>query len=190
MFKQPDQQMLSDVYQAQLQWRRVAVYRPMRVDVEVVKRTAACRPAELSGACDGGMRVLLRREPTSHDQSAIALCARSGRRIGALPAEIAEWVAPLLDSGKAAFDGELWSLEGSAPRCGQLACCWLLVLTHHELLPKIRSSWDGWWLRAVAATVACRELMFLTLFYAHALRSGKRSRRPGTLVPQTISERS
>jgi hypothetical protein len=146
----------------QLEWRRVAVYRPMRIDVELVTGTAAFQPAQRSRTCVQGMRVLLRREPTIHDPSAVALCASSGRRIGALSSEVAEWVAPLLDSGKTAFEGEIWRLEGSVSRCVQRDAVGRLMLTRHELVPKTRSFWHTWLFGAVAAAVAVCEVFSLS----------------------------
>jgi hypothetical protein len=136
--------MLSHFYETKLRWRRAAVYRPVRIARGEMKNSPP-HWQSLSRTCHAGMRVLLRREPTCHDRNAISLLVNGGRRIGTLPAEIAEWVAPLLDSGKTVFDAEIWSLE--QPECEQDpdAHFCRLMLTQHELAPIKRLSLSAWW---------------------------------------------
>jgi hypothetical protein len=143
--------MFSRFYETELRWRRAAVYRPVRIARGETKK-GPLHGQSLSGTCHAGMRVLLRREPSCHDRNAISLFANGGRRIGTLPAEIAEWVAPLLDSGKTAFDAEIWSLENNECEQAPDAPVCRLMLTQHDFasikrLSFKRLSLSGWWSR-------------------------------------------
>jgi len=141
--------MLFDFKKRNLRWRRVAVYRPVRIDVDLATVDRSRSRRDFLDSCHPGMRVLLRREPTSRDRHAVALVVDGGRRIGRLPAEVAAWVAPLLDSGTAAFDAEIWSVDrgGSGPsvehdgdRSNPRVPACRLMLTQHELAPTPRRS--------------------------------------------------
>jgi hypothetical protein len=161
--------MLFDFQKRNLRWRRVAVYRPVRIDVDPTTPDSTRSLRDFLHACHPGMRVVLRREPTCRDRHAVALVVDGGRRIGRLPADVAAWVAPLIDSGTAAFDAEIWSVEnnGSGPsvendgygpsvendgpslenngrgRDPHAPAC-RLMLTHHELAPTPRRSLAAW----------------------------------------------
>jgi HIRAN domain len=163
--------MLFDLQKKRLRWRRVAVYHPVRIDVDVATTDSSRSRPDSLNSCQPGMRVHLRREPTSPDHHAVALIIDGGRRIGRLPADVAAWVAPLLDSGMAAFDAEIWSVEmdgngpsvendgngpsaesdGNGPsvenngnRRDPHAPACRLMLTHHELAPTPRRSLAAW----------------------------------------------
>ncbi len=137
--------MLSRFYETNLRWRRVATFRPVRVTGGVFEKNGAAQRQSVICKCRIGMRVLLRREPTIHDRNAVSLFVSGERRIGALPAEIAEWVAPLLDSGKAAFDAEIWSLHESECEHDPDARVCRLMLTQYERVPIKRLSFSAWW---------------------------------------------
>jgi hypothetical protein len=124
-----------------LRWQRIAVYGPVNVQVEVSTETAA-RPPGFPGARDASMRVLLRHEPTPCDPNAVALYTASGRRIGSLHPEVAAWVAPLLDSGRSAFEGDIWPLEAGGSERGRLVPTRTMTLIHYELSPVAQSLWS------------------------------------------------
>ncbi len=143
--------MFSRFYKTKLQWRRVAVYQPVTVAGTTLANEDGSERQRILQTCHAGMRVIVCREPTkgheptkSHEPNTVALFVDEGRRIGHLPAEVAEWVAPLLDSGRAAFDSEIWSLEKVAGDNGQPVLICRLMLTQHELVPVRRFSWTAW----------------------------------------------
>jgi hypothetical protein len=103
------------------------------------------RQQSVLGKCHPGMRVLLRREPTTHDRNAVSVFMSGERRIGTLPAEIAEWVAPLLDSEKAVFDAEIWSLEESECEHDRDVPICRLMLTQYERVPRVASANEWLW---------------------------------------------
>jgi hypothetical protein len=136
--------MFSCFCETKLRWRRVAIFKPVRVTGDVFSKNGASHQQSV-WKCQTGMRVLLHREPTIHDRNAVSLFVNGERRIGTLPAEIAEWVAPLLDSGKAAFDAEIWSLEESECEHDQDGRICRLMLTQYERVPIKRLSFSAWW---------------------------------------------
>lgn len=91
------------------------------------------------------MRVVLHHSCEPDDPHGVALFVSDGRQIGCLPIPVADWVAPLLDSGKDAFDAEIWSLDKIAGQNGeeQIAC--RVTLTQHELVPVRQFAWTAWW---------------------------------------------
>jgi hypothetical protein len=134
--------MFSRFYETRIRWRRVAIFKPVRVTGGIFAKSASQRQS-VPCKCHTGMRVLLRREPSIHDRNAVSLFVSGERRIGTLPAEIAEWVAPLLDSGNAAFDAEIWSLEECEHDQNVRIC--RLILTQYERVPVTRLSFRAWW---------------------------------------------
>ena len=137
--------MFSRLYETKLRWRRVAIFKPVRVTGGVFEKNGASHRQSVVWNCHPGMRVLLRRDPTVHDRNAVSLFVNGGRRIGILPAEIAEWVAPLLDSGNAIFDAEICSLEESEWGRDHDARICRLMLTQYERVPIKRLSFSAWW---------------------------------------------
>jgi hypothetical protein len=130
-----------------LEWRRIAVYGPVNVDVEL--ETAARPRMSFDDEGPQFLRVLLRHEPADGDPNEVTLYTGSGRRIGALCPNIAAWVAPLLDSAKTAIDGEIWPLEArsgpGAPRVRSRK----MTLIQYELSPVAQSLWNTSLLGAV-----------------------------------------
>src|SRR5580698_11409818 len=102
--------MFSRFYKTKIEWRRVAVYQPVSIAGHGLFNEDGSDRQDILETCQVGMRVVLRRDPASSDPNRVALFVNEGRQIGELPAEVADWVAPLLDSGKSAFDAEIWSL--------------------------------------------------------------------------------
>jgi hypothetical protein len=136
--------MFSAFYKTKLEWRRVAVYQPVNVSgVTLVNEDGSERQHVLQ-TCHAGMRVGLRREPTRNRPNGIAVFVNEGRQIGYLAADVAEWAAPALDSGRVEFDAEIWSLEKIADDQGQEMFVCRLMLTQHELVPVKRFSWTAW----------------------------------------------
>jgi hypothetical protein len=136
--------MLSRFFKTKLQWRRVGVYQPVAVEGVPFSNEDGCNRQSILRACQVEMRVFLRREPTPHDPDAVSLFVSDEGRIGQLPAEVAEWIAPLLDSGKSAFDAQIWSLEKVEGENGheQITCS--LTLTQHQLVPIRQFSLIAW----------------------------------------------
>ena len=136
--------MFSRFYKTKLEWRRVAVYQPVSVAGLSLLNDDGSDRQDILKTCHVGMRVILRRDPANGDPNGVALFVNEGRQIGELPAEAAEWIAPLLDSGKSAFDGEIWSLEKKVQaECRERFACRLL-LTQHDLVPVKRFPWSAW----------------------------------------------
>ncbi len=136
--------MFSRFYKTKIEWRRVAIYQAVRVAGLALLNEDGSDRQDILETCHVGMRVVLRRDPASSDPNRVALFVNEGRQIGELPAEVAEWVAPLLDSGKSAFDAEIWSLEKNGQtECRERFVCRLL-LTQHDLVPVKRFSWSAW----------------------------------------------
>jgi hypothetical protein len=136
--------MFSRFYKTKLEWRRVAIYQHVTVAGLALLNEDGSDRQDILKTCQVGMRVVLRRDPASSDPNRVALFVNEGRQIGELPVEVAEWVAPLLDSGKSAFDAEIWSLEkNEQTECRERFVCRLL-LTQHDLVPVKRFSWSAW----------------------------------------------
>jgi len=85
------------------------------------------------------MRVVLRREENHSD--AIALYLPGGQQIGYLAQDVSAWVAPLLDTGRAAFDAEIWSLDRSTADDGSPLVGCTVLLTQFGLVVVERFSW-------------------------------------------------
>ncbi len=107
---------------------------------EVAQEEATDRPSG-KAATQAGMRVALRRDPENErDANAVAVDSLDERTLGYLPSDIAAWVAPLLDSGRMAFDGRIYAVEHSGSESPTGALDFYLALTQFELLPVERSS--------------------------------------------------
>jgi hypothetical protein len=137
--------MFSRLYETKVRWRRVAILKPVRVTGGVFAKNGASHQQSVVWNCHTGTRVLLRREPTIRDRNAVSLFVNGEHRIGALPAEIAEWVAPLLDSGQAAFDAEIWSLEETECEHDRDEPICRLMLTQYERVTIKQLSLSAWW---------------------------------------------
>jgi hypothetical protein len=138
--------------ESEFRWRRVAVFRPVQISCAGVSQLLQ----RSVRSCHTGIRVLLRHEPTSHDRNRISVFVNRDRRIGTLPTEIAEWVAPLLDSGRVAFDAEIWPVDRTESEHAQDADACRLMLTQHELAPIRRLSLSAWWSREGRSFLARR----------------------------------
>jgi hypothetical protein len=88
-----------------------------------------------------GMRVTLTRvRDVGRDSAAVAVESLGERRVGFLPPDVADWVAPLLESERVAFDGRVYAVEPADPRSqpGTFSC--YVSLTQFELRPVERFS--------------------------------------------------
>jgi HIRAN domain len=124
-----------------LQWRRVAQFEPLRVEgAPIAQEDAAERPSG-GAAIEAGMRVALARvRDDERDATAVAVESLDERRLGYLPSEVAAWVAPLLESGRVAFDGRIHAVEPADPRSNPGTVSFYLALTQFELRPVERFS--------------------------------------------------
>jgi hypothetical protein len=136
--------MFSRFFRTRLEWRRVALFQPVTVAAAGLVNEDGSDRQSILAECHAGMRVVLRREPSDRDPKGVALFVSEGRKIGQLPAEAAEWIAPLLDSGKTAFDAEIWSLERNDDGKSRERIVCRLQLTQHDLVPVKRFSWSAW----------------------------------------------
>jgi hypothetical protein len=140
--------MFSRFYTTKLQWRRVAVYQPVTVAGTALANEDGSDRQRILQTCQAGTHVFLSRETTNrHDPNTVAVFVGEvgeGSQIGQLPADVGEWVAPLLDSGSAALDAEIWSLEKVAGDSGGEMLVCRLMLTQHELMPVKQFSWTAW----------------------------------------------
>jgi HIRAN domain len=136
--------MLFPFIQTRLEWRRVAVYQAVSVAGTKLVNEDGSERQQILQSCQPGMRVVLRREPTPQDPNFVALFVSDERQIGQLSSDDAEWIAPLLDSGRVAFDAEIWSLEKVAGSRSSSTLVCQLMLTQHELVPIKRFSLTAW----------------------------------------------
>jgi hypothetical protein len=133
--------MFTGFFQTKLEWRRIAVYLPVRVAAVAVRNEDGSDRQLILQSCREGTRVVLRRDLTDpHDPNAIALIVDGNRQIGRLDANLSEWVAPLLDAGRAAFDSEIWAIQSDRDGNGlETTDCWI-TLVHYEQRPVKRLS--------------------------------------------------
>jgi hypothetical protein len=140
--------MFSRLFTTKLQWRRVAVYQPVLVAGAALANEDGSDRQRILQSCQAGMHVFLSREPArQHDPNAVAVFvgeASEGSQIGHLPADVGEWVAPLLDSGRMALDAIIWSLEKVAGDNGRELLVCRLMLAQHELVPVKQFAWTAW----------------------------------------------
>ena len=142
--------MLKQLHRRTIEWRRIAQYEPVRVDGVALNNEDGSDRQQLLRDCHAGMRVVLRRERTNPDNSnAVALFIHGGRQIGYLTQNVAAWVAPLLDSDRAAFDAEIWSLDRVAADNGRTLIGCTIALRQFGFVVVERFSWA----LAIAAAV-------------------------------------
>jgi hypothetical protein len=133
--------MFSRMRRRTVEWRRVAQFEPIRVEgAPLTKDDTTDRPSERM-APQAGMRVLLAREPDDeHNRNAVVVESLCEQRLGYLPAEVADWIAPLLDSGRVAFDGRIYAIGGAECEWTNGASPFFLTLTQFERRPVERFS--------------------------------------------------
>jgi HIRAN domain len=137
--------MFSRFFKTKLEWRRTAVYEPLLLEGAVGADEEIARQS-LVKQCQIGQRVSLRREP-SVAPDAVAVLVGDDRLIGYLPRQASEWVGPLLGSGVAALDAEIWSLERTRTDAGREALECRLLLTQHDMVPVARFALTHWLFR-------------------------------------------
>jgi hypothetical protein len=87
------------------------------------------------------MRIALKRESSDRQERyCVAVESLDERTLGYLPAEVAAWVAPLLDRERVAIDGRIYAIEPAAPDARRIAPSFYVSLTQFELLPVQRSA--------------------------------------------------
>jgi len=135
-----------------IEWGRVAQFEPIRVEgAPVAQEEANDRPSG-TVAIQAGMRVALRRDlENPHDLNTVAVDSLDERTLGYLPADVTAWVAPLLDSGRIAFDGRIYAVEPADPQATTGATNFYLALTQFGLMRVERFS----------LVIAIRELLRL-----------------------------
>jgi hypothetical protein len=108
--------------------------------VPVAQEEAADRSSG-KAALRAGMRIALRRERGNEaDPTAVAVDSLDEQRLAYLPAEAAAQVAPLLDSGRFAFDGRIYAVDPADSESTTGAVSFYLALTQFELRPVERFS--------------------------------------------------
>jgi hypothetical protein len=125
-----------------VEWRRVAQFEPVRVEgARVTQEEEVTDRPSGKATTQAGMRVALVREPENErDTKTVAVVSLDERTLGYLPAEVADWLAPLIDSGRATFDGRIYAVEPSDPESTTAPANFYLTLTQFELRPVERFS--------------------------------------------------
>jgi hypothetical protein len=124
-----------------IEWRRVAHFELVRVDGAPVAEEEAADRSSGKAALHAGMRIALRRERGNEaDPTAVAVDSLDEQRLAYLPAEAAARVAPLLDSGRFAFDGRIYAVEPADSESTTGGASFYLALTQFELRPIERFS--------------------------------------------------
>lgn len=136
--------MFSRFFKTRMEWRRTAVYGPLRVEGAALGDQEEAKRQSVLKACQVGLHASLRCEPTGGDPGAVAAFAGDERLLGYLPREVGEGVAPLLESGTAAFDAEICSLEKLQSDAGRETLDCRLMLTRHDLVPVARFALMNW----------------------------------------------
>jgi hypothetical protein len=119
------------------------VYQPVLLDGFVSADDEAKRQSALK-SCQPGLRLSLCHAAGSVDPGVVAVSNGDERIIGYLPRDVGEWVGPLLDDEKAAFDAEIWSVEEISAGSGPQALSCHLLLTQHDLIPVARFALVDW----------------------------------------------
>jgi HIRAN domain len=136
--------MLSRFFKTRLEWRRTAVYQPVLVESTTLTDEEEAGQQSVLRACQVGVRVALARQPRSLDPSAVAVVTGGEQVIGYLPRDVGESIAPLIDSGRVAFDAEIWSLEKTENETGRESLACRLILTQHDFVPVVRFALTDW----------------------------------------------
>lgn len=113
--------------------RRVAQFEPVRI--------ASFDRLQSNEVSHPGTRVALRCLPRNEpDGRRVAIETFDDQTLGYLPAEVAAWVGPLLDSGRVAFDGRISAIDASDSESGARSRIFYLALTQFEQLAVERYS--------------------------------------------------
>ncbi len=131
-----------------VEWRRVAQFEPIRVEGAPIVPDDSDGPPSAQRAVVAGMRVVLARDPDKDDDlNLVVVQSPTDRCLGYLPVEVADWVAPLLDSSRVAFDGRIYAVEQGRPSLSEArgdstnhADSFYLTLTQFEQQPVERFS--------------------------------------------------
>ena len=90
----------------------------------------------------------------SHDSTGVEVFVQGGQQIGHLSAQVAAEVAPLLDSDRANFDAEIWSIDEFTAGDGRKLLACTIAMTQFERVPVKRFLWTLALLIAVRRTAA------------------------------------
>ncbi|HET6326918.1 MAG TPA: HIRAN domain-containing protein [Planctomycetaceae bacterium] len=124
-----------------VEWFRVAQFEPIRVEGAPIAADGGEERPNGHKAVGAGMRVVLARDPDKDDDlNIVVVKSPDERRLGYLPAEVADWVAPLLDSSCVAFDGRIYAVEPARGDSTNCADSFYLTLTQFERRPVERFS--------------------------------------------------
>jgi hypothetical protein len=149
--------MLDRFCRTTLEWRRRRVPElelVKVVGVEFGNDDGSDRQQILRG-CGESMRVILRRAPQgSRDPTGVELFVPGDQQIGHLSAEAAAEIAPLLDSGRTAFDAEIWSVDELTSGDGRKLLACTIAMTRFERVPIPRFLWSLAMLTAARRTAA------------------------------------
>ncbi len=119
-----------------IQWRRVAQFEPVRVEgAPLAQEEAADRPGDKASFEPGTRVALVRERKNESDPHAVIVASLDERPLGYLPADVADWLAPLLDTGRVAFDGRIYAVCPVAVEAPAGTPSFYISLTQFELQP-------------------------------------------------------
>jgi hypothetical protein len=119
-----------------IQWRRVAQFEPVRVDgPPIAQEEAADRPSGRALVEPGTRVALVRERKNERDPHAVIVASLDEQPLGYLPADAAAWVAPLMDTGRMAFDGRIYAVCAAESGPPAQAAGFYVSLTQFELAP-------------------------------------------------------
>jgi hypothetical protein len=166
--------MRKHLHRRTIKWRRIAQLAPVAVEGVGASNDDGSERQQILRKCQAGMRVVLRREGNHSSAMALYLPGPGGQQIGYLAQDVSAWVAPLLDSGRAAIDAEIWSRDRSTADDGSPLVGCTIMLTQFGLVVVERFSWA---LALVAAVrLPARSLKWLVRRVAPLMQS--RSAKP------------
>jgi HIRAN domain len=119
-----------------IQWRRVAQFEPVRVDgPPIAQEEATDRPSGRALLEPGTRVALVRERKNERDPHAVIVASLDEQPLGYLPADVADWVAPLMDTGRMAFDGRIYAVCPAESGPPARAAGFYVTLTQFELAP-------------------------------------------------------
>jgi hypothetical protein len=119
-----------------IQWRRVAQFEPVRVDgPPIAQEEAADRPSGRALLEPGTRVALVRERKNERDPHAVIVSSLDEQPLGYLPADVAECVAPLMDTGRMAFDGRVYAVCPAETGPPARVAGFYVSLTQFELAP-------------------------------------------------------
>jgi len=130
------------IHRRTVEWRRIAQYEPVQIDGVALTNGDGSDRQQILRDCHAGMRLVLQRERNNTDNpNAVAVFIQDRQQIGYLAQHVAAWVAPLLDTDRAAFDAEIWSLDRVVADDGRAHIGCTIALTQFGFVLVERFSW-------------------------------------------------